>query len=71
MGRAKKNTYPKKLGGSLWLNNGNPSIYEITNNKINVISKPLIIENLPEEFNNIQSISYSEFRKIILEKINK
>ena len=67
----KKNTFPKKLGGSWWLNNGNPSIYEITNNKINVISKPLIIENLPEEFNNIQSISYSEFRKIILEKINK
>lgn len=71
MGRAKKNTFPKKLGGSLWLNNGNPSIYEISDNKINIISNPLIIENLPEEFNNIQKISYSDFRKIILEKIIK
>ena len=59
------------MGGSLWLNNGNPSIYEITDNKINIISNPLIIENLPEEFNNIQKISYSDFRKIILEKIIK
>ena len=71
MGRAKKNTFPKKLGGSLWLNNGNPSIYEISDNKINIISNPIIIENLSEEFNNIQKISYSDFRKIILEKIIK
>ena len=37
---------------------------QFSDNNINIISNPLIIENLPEEFNNIQKISYSDFRKI-------
>ena len=70
MGRARKNTFPKELGGSLWLMNGNPSIYQISNNRINIFSSkeldPIILNN----FSKITNMDENSFIELI-ESINE
>ena len=70
-GRAKKNTFPKELGGSLWFNNGNPSIYEIKDDRIKIISKKEVLSSLSDEFQEVELNSYFLFRDMIIEAINK
>ena len=70
-GRAKKNIFPKELGGSLWFNNGNPSIYEIKDDRIKIISKKEVLSSLSDEFQEVELNSYFLFRDMIIEAINK
>ena len=70
-GRAKKNIFPKELGGSLWFNNGNPSIYEIKDDRIKIISKKEVLSTLSDEFQEVELNSYFIFRDMIIETINK
>ena len=67
----KKNTFPKELGGSLWFNNGNPSIYEIKDDRIKIISKKEVLSSLSDEFQEVELNSYFLFRDMIIEAINK
>jgi len=68
IGRAKKNTFPKTLGGSLWFPNGTPSIYILERGNIEIVSRIDILKNLNSEFQNINSLDNIKFNQIINSK---
>ena len=70
MGRARKNTFPKELGGSLWLINGNPSIYQISNNRINVFSSKVLDQTILNNFSKLTNMDENSFIELI-ESINE
>ncbi|MDG2101607.1 MAG: hypothetical protein P8K05_04610 [Dehalococcoidia bacterium] len=65
IGRAKKNIFPKMLGGSLWFVNGTPSIYITNSYSIEIVSRIDILKNLSNEFQNINSLDKIKFNEII------
>tara|TARA_B110000263_G_scaffold154847_1_gene134394 strand:+ start:3997 stop:4563 length:567 start_codon:yes stop_codon:yes gene_type:complete len=65
IGRAKKNTFPKNLGGSLWFTNGTPSIYIENSSNIEIVSRIDILKDLSSEFQNINSLDKIKFNEII------
>jgi len=65
IGRAKKNIFPKMLGGSLWFVNGTPSIYITNSYNIEIVSRIDILKNLSSEFQNINSLDKIKFNEII------
>ena len=65
MGRARKNTFPKELGGSLWLVNGNPSIYHMSNNRINIFSSKELDQTISNNFSKLINIDEYSFIELI------
>ncbi|MQG23705.1 MAG: hypothetical protein FI678_03725 [SAR202 cluster bacterium] len=65
MGRARKNTFPKELGGSLWLINGNPSIYHISNNRINIFSSKELDQTILNNFSKLINMDENSFIELI------
>ncbi|MBC78477.1 MAG: hypothetical protein CL745_02585 [Chloroflexi bacterium] len=65
IGRARKNIFPKELGGSLWYKNGNPSIFQIQNDNISIISTESHIEALDKSFIDILKMSESKFLNLV------
>jgi hypothetical protein len=65
IGRAKKNTFPKNLGGSLWFTNGTPSIYIENSSNIEIVSRIDSLKDLSSEFQNINSLNKIKFHEII------
>lgn len=65
MGRSRKNTFPKELGGSLWHKNGNPSIFRIEKEKIKIISSKESLVELNEEFLEILEMSEIKFSNLV------
>ena len=64
-GRAKKNIFPKILGGSLWFTNGTPSIYITNSSNIEIVSRIDSLKDLSREFQNINSLNKIKFHEII------
>ena len=65
IGRARKNVFPKELGGSLWYKNGNPSIFQIKNNNVNIISKKNQLNSLDKSFVEILEMSETKFLNLV------
>lgn len=65
IGRAKKNIFPKILGGSLWFPNGTPSIYIVNPSNIEIVSRIDIMKDLSSEFEYIKSLDKIKFNNLI------
>jgi len=67
MGRAKNNTFPKELGGSLWFKNGNPSLFQIKENSIKIIVDKKFKEKTNDFFGFSEISTMNE--QVFIEKV--
>ena len=61
MGRAKENRYPKELKGTLWINNGDPSIFKINKHFLDVIVNRNRISILSDDFRRLLNLEVNIF----------
>ena len=61
MGRAKDNRYPKELKGTLWINNGDPSIFKINKHFLDVIVNRNRISILSDDFRRLLNLEVNIF----------
>jgi hypothetical protein len=61
MGRAKDNRYPKILKGTLWINNGDPSIFKINKHFLDVIVNRNRISILSDDFRRLLNLEVNIF----------
>ena len=65
IGRARKNIFPKELGGSLWFKNGNPSIFELRKDSIGIISKEILLQSQNKSFLEILEMPETKFLSLV------
>ena len=61
MGRAKDNRYPRELKGTLWINNGDPSIFKINKHFLDVIVNRNRISILSDDFRRLLNLEVNIF----------
>ena len=70
MGRSRKNTFPKELGGSLWYINGNPAIFQILDKRINIVSSKELDQVVLNNFSKLRKLNEDSFIELI-ESVNE